>query len=105
MSALDVCVGSTGQESMHIRHVGTLEVAAREGQVLTGRVPEGWKLAAVCTKGTQGMSRMFLLEPSDDSVTLLRIGPKLYVRGNFRIALKVNDSRMAAETFKAFEPE
>lgn len=66
-----------------------------------GFIPSGWKRLAVRTEDkSKGSARFFALEPSDTE-NELRHGP-FFVKGHFKIARRVNNSKAARAAWKDF---
>jgi excisionase family DNA binding protein len=64
--------------------------------------PAGWKRIAVLTgKKDENSYRYFLLEPADKFQELAFEG--FFVRGQFKVAERVNNSREAQDAFKRFQ--
>jgi len=99
--ALVMQLGHERGTAFMVKHPGELDERTRvERNVIAGRVSL-WRRLGVLSGGGDAY-RFFILEPGDADQELL-FG-SFFVRGPFRVALKINNSHEAQLAFARFQP-
>jgi len=102
---LQVAVGGAKGISLSVKHTGNLSDTSKKEGILSGTLATHWERVAVLTSASEGeekSQRLFILEPGGEE-NVVELGP-LFVRGRFRVASKENNSRLALDAWKEFEP-
>lgn len=103
---LAVTMGSDDAgRSLSVRHDdgATLEVTERDGNLRRGTLRD-WTLVAIRTTSKHDGTRFYELQPAKGAPEIVSHGPDLQVRGRFKVARKINNTRLAVDAWRSFGP-